>query len=1011
MYRRDAFASAGLTRAARWTRAELSQRDNSHQLLRRLLLVAAAGLLSAGALSAQQIEVNLGIAKYRNSLQQSGANPGSTAIFDGNIGKAGAASTPNDGAAHYLVRSSFGQPVQTALLRSPDFNFGAKIPAPAGASLAFAPTIDPAGGAFYLASEKQLIASGSGFTTIVWKDASGNPSVTSTYLISDLPSQPPVNIYWTEINQVATLAPPIDFPGLTVTIHYNSLILPEHLFLKGGSLRAQGRLGQAILEYRNSGTGAFVGLEVVKIKPYLPEVDAARDIGAYLAPKNPTANSPGRALLARGQNATPPYAYQHNHAGKVDDGILFATRETLAGEKLEVFWTEKRLNGVVWPYEMAEYTPAWPANFEDIARRIYQTHNSDGSITHAPAVVIPSSTVGNVVFHWNLAIPESLNPATGQSINLWLDQTRNLYAANQTGRILLHYLGATSDLIGVQLVRVKPYLPDVASGAFNIGDQLHPNVENAWDASVPTPFVSRGTEGTEDKNLLYQHPVAGPFQGNVYAIQKATDETKVEVFWKRRGLSNIEWLYEMRRYTADWPFKIPAKYQLYVRAPGPVFGPAVVIPSDKSANRMTFQEPPAHASDVSSSRFSTISAGWSLLRYRPTNGVSFQVVRSILHTDALVYNGQQPARAIGTEITEPTHQGPLVGYIHAPEGNKFDSQTHQGVTADRSANAPAWLNDWTTGQIFPVNTGPLEVWWSNLNQGVQWPSFVRRYDAQWLGVTDTIIIASQKGTGPIDQNLFKDFHYYYQNDPTLAGFNPNDEHALISGVDGGQGIFALRDDLGTAATSLPYTMLKYRNPANNQWRFRVYQVVAEKAPILFNYPGLAGNLIQPPAPLVDLCTSLDSGVSGPFWKDRKGQFWAKAAGDNGGTSQITMHWFYSASDDYYFPTGLHSRPTQCIPWLDQRPGGTAGVPTDVHYAIQWPTQVPTLNVGETLITDKKGLPVINGQCSVSVLYQQAAALGKGDSVALITGIPQKLIGRKIPSGFRWKTRVRGQTTF
>ncbi len=28
-----------------------------------------------------------------------------------------------------------------------------------------------------------------------------------------------------------------------------------------------------------------------------------------------------------------------------------------------------------------------------------------------------------------------------------------------------------------------------------------------------------------------------------------------------------------------------------------------------------------------------------------------------------------------------------------------------------------------------------------------------------------------------------------------------------------------------------------------------------------------------------------------------------------------------------------------------------------------------------------------------------------------TGIPQKLIGRKIPSGFRWKTRVRGQTTF
>lgn len=28
-----------------------------------------------------------------------------------------------------------------------------------------------------------------------------------------------------------------------------------------------------------------------------------------------------------------------------------------------------------------------------------------------------------------------------------------------------------------------------------------------------------------------------------------------------------------------------------------------------------------------------------------------------------------------------------------------------------------------------------------------------------------------------------------------------------------------------------------------------------------------------------------------------------------------------------------------------------------------------------------------------------------------TGIPQKLIGREISSGFRWKTRVCGQTTF
>src|SRR5262249_40943655 len=138
-------------------------------------------------------------------------------------------------------------------------------------------------------------------------------------------------------------------------------------------------------------------------------------------------------------------------------------------------------------------------------------------------------------------------------------------------------------------------------------------------------------------------------------------------------------------------------------------------------------------------------------------------------------------------------------------------------------------------------------------------------------------------------------------------------------------------------------------------------------------------------------------VAGPAWRDRKGYYWAKSAGDDGiSTANIVMQWYYPPGNGFYFPdyyvqqyfpAGVTKTnvPTQGrFPWLDvyARTPGTA--PTNVTYVIHWPDDVPVLRVGETLVKRKFGLPDIDGQTSAEIIYQEATALDPSkQSVKLI----------------------------
>ena len=294
----------------------------------------------------------------------------------------------------------------------------------------------------------------------------------------------------------------------------------------------------------------------------------------------------------------------------------------------------------------------------------------------------------------------------------------------------------------------------------------------------------------------------------------------------------------------------------------------------------------------------------------------------------------------------------------------------------------------------PVTLQPLPVFC--------WPHISRKYEPQWApdSEVDTIIISKQDGTGELDTAVFgTEPDIYYQNDPAEKGFNPNEEHAFIAPYGGGVAVFALRNDLN-GVDSEPYVLVAYADPNDltpegaARAKMKPYKVIAQTAAYPFGdwpgvsgtddpYEGQAGAFILPPYPLSYLRLSPDNTFTGgPVWKDRNNSHWATAATGPTEAEKINMRFYYPVLDGFYFPQAYQdaydgdrdftgAEPDD-VPWLDGGVSLTApALPVKVQYVTDWPDVVPEMRLGDILINAKQGLPTINGQCSVNVLYQES----------------------------------------
>jgi hypothetical protein len=368
--------------------------------------------------------------------------------------------------------------------------------------------------------------------------------------------------------------------------------------------------------------------------------------------------------------------------------------------------------------------------------------------------------------------------------------------------------------------------------------------------------------------------------------------------------------------------------------------------------------------------FQATNSGLSVLRFSQPGGEAlFEIVHSRRLQDLWV---NEPA-IIGTAVQRLSHRDPTGknGFVY------FEKAFYDGAGDERAYDRSTRL-----GPIIPVNTHTLQsdddlavVWYhTNANTGIAWPDDPVRYLAAWPSNSAELVLASGAGSGFLDPAEYPSKRVYNQPDKNQPGFNPNEEHAALYG----DALYALRNDLNDAIhprASDPYTLLKYRSPETGQWAMKVFKVVATNSVSQFVYSAEAGQELLPPAPLslLPLCGASNA-VSGPGFKDHQGRLYASAAGLNNGGASIVARYWYPLQPGFFYDFDGNGQPDvlvgNCVPWLDRRPGGS-GSPVNVTYNVTWPTNVPTLQIGETLTTAKFGLPGILDFAQAQIIFDEA----------------------------------------
>jgi hypothetical protein len=364
---------------------------------------------------------------------------------------------------------------------------------------------------------------------------------------------------------------------------------------------------------------------------------------------------------------------------------------------------------------------------------------------------------------------------------------------------------------------------------------------------------------------------------------------------------------------------------------------------------------------VSGNEFTANKEGYTVLFFLdnqapdPFEKEKFEVVRTVGWNDSDLGFPYETEWDIGQEIVDiepsnndPCQDGCLSGQSGCHEtacGNGyvfFENAYFDGAGEDK-----AYDRSTREGRLFAVNrdiTGPIQndvtdpqddlvvVWYNKSSvSNACWPSKPVRYIPKWpdevpscdgcticqehIDDMGEIVIASELGSGPLDPEKFstpENMLIYNQVDRALPGFNPNDEHAEFFPASGSEylAVFALRTDLNRSSntespnydpskrpTSDPYVLLKYRDPLNEEWNFKVYKVLAENDDYKFLYTGVAGSEINPPYPLDQFtfgpCEESYSSTPDLVLNDKDDKFFAKAGGINGNPiATVVLNYFY-----------------------------------------------------------------------------------------------------------------------
>lgn len=487
----------------------------------------------------------------------------------------------------------------------------------------------------------------------------------------------------------------------------------------------------------------------------------------------------------------------------------------------------------------------------------------------------------------------------------------------------------------------------------------------------------------------------------------------------------------------DWPTDTgtPAKVNLTVVWAAPNYehiadSPAVSLiphPPEGQPDDLVFQEVAYTEGDGAandSKEFTATQTGRTVLKFNRITpagrGGTAQAVVELKVVTTSLWNsdlGTTQNVEIGQKITSSLDQAGLeTGYVF------FDAAAYNPFiyNSDAFIGEALWNFASPPGPIIPVNQNPTEsavtndlfvvAWYQDpsVNDYMLWPYATERYRPVWpdaSGNLSRIVISSAHGSESVaplgsdqpvlpevdapttfDPGRFEQVSVYNQPVSGLAGFNPNEEHALMAPslrfadvAPRPLAAYALRDnDLnsisGIEFTSDPYVLVQFFDKAEEEFKMKVYEVVKDDSsnyPTPFRSAMRAGEPVIPYYPIgvvsgATLCDStyVREGVltQRTFWKDVKGTGWAVSGG-----GEFFSYFYYPLLPDFYWPDfGAGNADNRyvgdCVAWLPTTttaryaeefaiaygsPGSTP-LAQAVNYTTAWPTDAAVMKVGETL---------------------------------------------------------------
>ena len=680
-------------------------------------------------------------------------------------------------------------------------------------------------------------------------------------------------------------------------------------------------------------------------------------------------------------------------------------------------------DGTVSPLYTASYlispTPVKPV------QHIYWTEGAFETLSHPVVVPVGQISAINPVF--NTGFPAQVtnsygvvSPGLTNYQTLWYDGgTHSIRANSQEGMVFVELLGQpngenSSEFLGFEIVQVsKAPIPSYVTNYLG----------------MPLTAYQDPTLGTE-LTLATIPNVGSQFYYNYgttyYADRATTNVTDLQIYWLDTGVAGLQWPYLFNRYALVWPSD-PAQYSFYLR-------PAVTNQAQAALTAVQLDsleapsldyydpldQPRAFLTQQSDQYYTWLDSGHpalrALLRFNGASAVRFERVFSYLADG--VQNNALLSGSVVTNLAAWTTNGTLdrVDYASLPYvtnlevnvGDRINAppdvftngvagdywagyvNTNNGHALFNSYDVDAYLDPFVNGftaanqgSIIPVNAMPgrnqLEVWWFQPDNAdaakgfetVYWPSVIADYTIRWPANPAKIVLASNKGSGPLD-SLRAEGGIYYQNDPTLPGYNPNEEHAIMLA---GQ-LYALRDDLnltnGTAAnlnlgtnySSPPYVLLAYGD-TDGRPSMSVFQVQREDpaSGIYFDYIATAGTMLQAPMPLpllqppTEINTNLPSGVTNydtepPNTSGDLPNGWT-AADATGLFSTYQAFTFQDRKNNFWVYRGLHAGlpPLQVGTYnatnnsFSPLPSATAVVGTNFIYCIHVSRLLDSLTIG------------------------------------------------------------------